>query len=134
MDCAKATKDRIKCPAVKLIISRRESVRGRKKHLINSTQDINMAKARAGRFAGVKWEGHQYLVIKELKKGVDQSGKAKDMVSINWVVTVKLKGSKPLRFQDRIAKQVKTKGVVSFLKGVNAEHKVFIVNCIKLFV
>ena len=115
-------------------MSRKDNVKGRKKHLISSTQDMNIARARAGRFAGVRWEGHQYLVNNELKKGVDQSGKASDIVSINWVVTVKLKGSNPLKFQDRIAKQVKTKGVVSFLKGVSAEHKVFIVNCIKLFV
>ena len=59
---------------------------------------------------------------------MDQSGKAKDIVSINWVVTVKLKGSRPLKFQERIAKQVNTKGVVSFLKGVKAEHNVLIVN------
>lgn len=52
-------------------------------------------------------------------------------MKINCVVIVKLKGNKPLIFQDKIAKQVKRKGVVSFLKGESAEHRVFIT---KLFI
>ena len=85
-----------------------------------------MASASAGRFAGVKWEGHQDLVIKELKKGVAHKGSARDIVNKNCVVIVKLKGNKPLIFQESIIKHVYTKGVVSLLRGESAEHSVLI--------
>ena len=132
-DCAKATKDNIKCPAVKLIIKRNDSVKGRKKHLMSSTHDIKIAKARAGKFAGVKCDGHQDLVTRELKKGVDHKGNARDIVNKNCVVIVKLKGSSPLIFHARIIKQVNKKGVVSLLKGLSAEHKVLIKKLLKEF-
>ena len=67
------------------------------------------------------------MVIRELKNGVDQRGKAKEIVNINCVVTVKLKGNKPLIFQVRTVKQVNKKGVVSFLRGLRAAHKPFMV-------
>ena len=132
-DCARATNDKIKCPAVRFIIKRNERVKGRKKHLISSTHDMNIAKASAGKFAGVKWEGHQDLVTKELKKGVDQRGRANDTVNRNWVEIVKLKGNKPLIFHARIIKHVNKNGVVSLLKGLSAEHKVFIRKLLKEF-
>lgn len=128
--CASATRDSIKWPAVRLIIKRKDSVKGRRKHLINSTQDINTASARAGRLAGVRWEGHHDLVIKELKKGADHKGKANEIVKINCVGMVKLKGNKPLMFQLKIAKQVNRKGVVSLLKGLKAEHSLLILKTI----
>lgn len=84
--------------------------------------------------AGVKCEGHQVLVNRELKKGVDQRGKAKETVSKNWVVIVKLKGNNPLIFQDKIAKQVKRKGVVNLLKGVSAALSLLIVKFITLII
>ena len=93
-----------------------------------------MANANAGRLAGVRWDGHQVLVKRELKKGVDQRGKAKDTVNRNCVVIVKLKGSRPLIFQDSMAKQVNRKGVVSLLKGVSAEFNLLIVNVIILVI
>ena len=93
---------------------------------MSSTQDIKIAKARAGRLAGVRCEGHHVLVINELKKGVDHKGSAKDIVNKNCVVIVKLNGSRPLIFQANIIKQVKRNGVVSLLKGFNAEHSVLI--------
>lgn len=127
---AKATRESIKWPAVRFIISRSERVNGRKKHLISSTQDIKIAKANAGRLAGVKWEGHHDFVIRELKNGVDQRGKAKEIVNINCVGIVKLKGSNPLMFQAKIAKHVNKKGVVNFLRGLRAEHNLFIVKLI----
>lgn len=68
-----------------------------------------------------------------MKKGVDHKGKAKDIVKINWVVIVKLKGSNPVRFHARIANNVKRKGVVSLLKGFKAEQSTFIIHLIKLF-
>lgn len=88
---------------------------------------MNIARASAGRLAGVKCEGHQDLVKSELKNGVDHNGNASETVIINCVVIVKLKGNKPVRFQLKIAKQVNKKGVVSLLKGFKAEQRVFIV-------
>jgi hypothetical protein len=125
-DWANATRDSIRWPAVRFIIKRNDRVKGRKKHLISSTQDMNIAKASAGKFAGVKWEGHQDLVIRELKNGADHNGKANDIVNRNWVVIVKLKGNRPLIFHDNIAKHVNIKGVVSLLKGASAEHNLLI--------
>jgi len=93
---------------------------GRKKQLISSIKDINIAKAKAGRLDGVKWEGHQYLVIRELIKGVDQRGRANEIVTINCVVIVKLKGIKPIIFQLKILKHVNIKGLVNLLKGKKA--------------
>ena len=95
---------------------------------------MNTAKAKAGRLAGVKWEGHQDLVIKELKKGVDHKGSAKDIVNKNCVVIVKLKGNKPLIFHVKIEKQVKRNGVVNFLRGFRAEHNLFIISLVNEFV
>jgi len=126
LDWARATKDRIRWPAVKFIINRKDKVRGRRKHLISSTQDIKIASASAGRLAGVRWDGHQDLVIRELKKGVAHKGNARDIVKINCVVIVKLKGSNPLIFHASIIKHVYTKGVVNLLRGESAEQRVFI--------
>lgn len=133
VDCAKATNESIKWPAVKFIIKRSESVNGRRKQLISSTQDIKIANASAGKLAGVRCDGHQVLVIKELKKGVDHRGRAKDIVNKNCVVIVKLKGNKPLIFQASIIKQVNKKGVVNFLSGFKAEQSVLIKKEVKEF-
>jgi hypothetical protein len=130
-DWAKATNDNIKCPAVKLIIKRSERVKGRKKQLTNSTQDIKIAKTSAGRLAGVKCEGHQDLVIKELKKGADHKGNASEIVNKNCVVIVKLKGNKPLIFQASIIKKVNKKGVTSFLNGFSAKQIALIKKLLK---
>jgi len=84
-------------------------------------KDINIANNNTGKFAGVKWEGHQVLVINEFTKGVDHKGKANDKVIINWAVIVKLKGNSPIMFQDNILNEVNTKGFMNLLKGIKAD-------------
>ena len=88
---------------------------------------MKIANNKAGKLAGVKWEGHHDFVINEFMKGVDHKGNAKDKVIINWVVIVKLNGNNPIIFQDKILKEVKTKGFTNLLNGINA-----LVNCCTL--